>query len=302
MAIITGDNLGWEDAAKALKKWIRNGSGLDGDHVFWAYEGKARPKDPPYIVMSVQQVRPVGHDWSTYDDNAFEFPDLVVSSVSGSTMIVPDHPFATGDGPVQFLTTGALPTPLQLATDYWVIVSDQDTIKLAAKFTDTGGQQPLGAGNAQAPITLTSSGSGVHTITPTIDTVKAGEEIIHRSQGFREVVVHLDCFVGEGQGYNATRILSNVIAAVQLNVYDLDQAGVGVSDLGQAFSQGGVVLVEGHRGGILEPRAMVDITFYMASNLEGFETRIDEILLPFRVPVPSAGPWSSGFSSNSFGG
>lgn len=301
MTVPTTDALDWVNVARAITKWVRTGSGLDQNHVFWAYEGKARPQVPPYIVLSITQIRGVGHDWNTYEENPFEFAPMVVAGVASSVLNVPGHPFGNGDGPVQLASTGGLPAPLVPATDYWVIVVDADHIKLASTFVATGGQQPLGDGNPQTPITLTTSGTGTISISPTIDTVQAGKELVSRAQGFREVIVHLDCFVAEGKGYDAMRILSNVVASLQLNLYDLDQAGVGVSDMGQAFSQGGVAFVEGHRGGILEPRAMVDLTFYLASNIIGYETIIDDIVLPFRIPTPQGGAWSSGFSSG-FGG
>ena len=43
---------------------------------------------------------------------------------------------ATGDGPVRLETTGVAPGGLAVATDYWLIVVDANTVQLAATFLD----------------------------------------------------------------------------------------------------------------------------------------------------------------------
>jgi hypothetical protein len=261
----------------AIAKWVRNGSGLDENHVFWSYEKKPRPT-APYIEMTLQQVRGIGHDWVTSATNQLEFDPLVVSTVTpaADTLTIAAHGLANGDGPVRLLGA-ALPAPLAQGVDYWVVFVDVNTIKLATSYVRTGGQMPLGAGNPVTPIDLTTAGSGSIQVVATVDTVPAGREIARTAQGFREITVHLECIALDGKGYDAVRLMSNVVAAIQLNLYDLDQAGVGVSDLGSAFSQGGVQHLEGRRGGLLEPRAMFDFVFYAASNLTGFETIIETI-------------------------
>lgn len=272
------DALAWTTVSGAIYQWVLVESGLASDHVFWAYEGKQRPT-APYIEMSVQSIRPIGHDWSTSEGYPLVLPAQTITAVDifGDTLTIPNHPYLNGDGPVQISSDGTLPAPLVAGTNYWVIVVDPSTIRLAATYVATGGAQPAGAGNPKTPIDLTTTGSGNISLAVTADTVRAGQEILRRAQGFREVTIHLECFAKEGAGYDAMRILSNVMSGLQLHLYDLDQAGVGVSDMGQGFSQGGVQHVEGHRGGILEPRAMVDLTVYLASNLTGFETIIESI-------------------------
>jgi hypothetical protein len=272
---MSADAINWSTVSAAIAAWVMIGSGLDASHVFWAYENRPRPT-APYIVMSIQQVRGIGHDWSTSAANIITVAD-VVTAVSGSSLTIPNHGLHNGDGPVQLGTTGALPAPLALDTNYWVIYVDANTIKLAASYVDTGGQQPLGAGNPVTPITLTSSGTGTQSVVSTDETVPAGAEVARTAQGFREVTVHLECIAADNKGYDAVRIQTNVVAQLQLSLYDLDVAGVGVSDLASAFSQGGIQHLEGHRGGILEPRAMFDLTFYLASVLTGFDTIIETI-------------------------
>lgn len=272
------DALSWDTASAAIATFVMSGSGLDASHVFWAYEGRPRPS-APYIEMTIQQVRSIGHDWTMTEDNTLTFAPLVVSAVStgADTLTATAHGRSNGDGPVQLDSSGTLPAPLASSTDYWLIVVDANTLKLADSYVHTGGQQPLGVGNPVTPIDLTTTGSGSITISSTADTVPAGREIIRRAQGFREMTIHFECFAQEGKGYDAMRILSNVVASIQLNLYALDEAGVGVSDFGQSFSQGGIQHLEGHRGSILEPRSMFDLTVYLASNLVGFDTIVETV-------------------------
>lgn len=53
------------------------------------------------------------------------------------TITITDHEYATGDGPLRLSNSGGgLPTGLAADTDYWVVVVDEDTIKLAASPSD----------------------------------------------------------------------------------------------------------------------------------------------------------------------
>ena len=75
-------------------------------------------------------------------------------NLTDNTMTIPSHGYATG---LKAALTGVtLPDPLT-ATDYWVIVVDSNTIKLA-----TSAALAL-AGTA---VDLTTEGTGVHTLTP----------------------------------------------------------------------------------------------------------------------------------------
>jgi len=81
----------------------------------------------------------------------------------GDVNIFTDQITVTGHGYTtgvkgQFTTTGTLPSGINLATDYWIIKVDNDTISIATSLA-----------NAQAGTveTLNSVGSGTHTFTPT---------------------------------------------------------------------------------------------------------------------------------------
>lgn len=80
--------------------------------------------------------------------------------VPGSAFYIPAHGFVTGLK-VRLTTTGTLPAPLLVATDYYVIVLDADTIQLASS-----------EANALAGtfIVLTNAGTGMGIISPTSGT------------------------------------------------------------------------------------------------------------------------------------
>lgn len=261
----------------AVAKWVIATSGLDPTKVLWAYYGNVRPA-APYIWMTVDQIRPVGHDYTTNSTNSLTVALTVLSvDPTADTLTIPSHGLFNGDGPIHLASTVGLPAPLVAGTDYWVIYVDDNTIKLATSYVNTGGQQPLGAGNPVTPIDLTTAGSGTITIASTPDTVPAGREIVKTAQGIREVTIGLECYGAEKSGPDSVRILTNVMAGIQLYLYDLDQAGFGVSDFGQAYSQNGVQLVQGSRGSILEPRATAQVVGYTASIMTGYETIIESI-------------------------
>jgi len=64
------------------------------------------------------------------------------------TITIPDHGYADNDV-TQFTTSGGLPAGLSLATNYYVIVVNKDTIKVSASY---GG----------AAVNLTTQGTGTH--------------------------------------------------------------------------------------------------------------------------------------------
>lgn len=256
----------------AIAAWVRAGSGFDAAHVWWEFEKRPRPT-VPYVALSVRRISAVGYDWTTTDENPLVASFTVTAvDAAANTLTVPNHGLKNGDGPFQFSSTLTLPTPLEINTDYWLIVVDANTLKLAATFEDTGGQMPLGAGNPVTPIDLTTAGTGTISADSTVDTLRAGEEVIQTASGHRVMWVHMECLVAEGGGYDAVRTLENVRAQLELSEYDLDQAGLGLADW-----NGEVQLLEGRRGSILEPRATWDVAFHIASNFTGFQTIIASI-------------------------
>ncbi len=75
---------------------------------------------------------------------------------AANTLTSTAHLLTTGM-PVQLTTSSSLPTPLALATDYWLIASDADTLKIASSLTNA---------NAGTAIDITYNGVGNQTVTP----------------------------------------------------------------------------------------------------------------------------------------
>lgn len=88
------------------------------------------------------------------------------------------HGFSTGLK-VRLTTSDTLPDPLLVATDYFVIVVDEDNFKLASSLA-----------NAQAgtPITLVDSGVGDQTVTPT---ALAGGSIVFQQANDKDYPVDI---------------------------------------------------------------------------------------------------------------
>jgi len=78
------------------------------------------------------------------------------ASFSADTLTILDHGLNTGDGPFILSSTGTLPGGLALGTDYWVIIVDADTLRLATH---------LGYALVNTFVDITDAGTGTHTLT-----------------------------------------------------------------------------------------------------------------------------------------
>lgn len=88
----------------------------------------------------------------TYADRNVDAVDPGEDSLSVSA-----HGLQTGDGPLRLTTTGALPTGLAIATDYWAIRLTDGELRLAGSLSDAMQMVPV-------YVTLSDAGTGVHTI------------------------------------------------------------------------------------------------------------------------------------------
>ncbi len=70
-------------------------------------------------------------------------------------LTITGHGYVTGDGPYQVTTTGNVPTGLALLSNYWIIVVDDDTIRLASSYDNAV---------AGIAVVMVDDGSGVHTL------------------------------------------------------------------------------------------------------------------------------------------
>lgn len=271
---------------KAIQNWVVAASGLDPTAVVWSYQGGSDQR--PFIELNFEDVRQIAHDWVEHFQSTLTFAPVNVTAVDtvGHTFTAPNHGLTNGDGAVQITSTGTIPAPLLALTDYWVIVVDANTLQIAATFENTGGKQPEGAANPKTPIAISSAGSGTIQIVDTPRSERPGQEMVTIAQGFREINLQMQCFGATKTGNVPMQILEDVVTSIPLHVYDLDQAGVGVDDLGTAFTQGNVRLIEGRRNDILEPRAVFELTCYVTASLTSFATYIASLDLAVRMTDP----------------
>lgn len=101
---------------------------------------------------------------------SLEIADVVLGTVDADedTILLTAHGLETGDGPIQLATDDTLPAGLELATDYWVIVVDANTIQLAASVVDAMAKPAV-------PVDITDEGVGEHTLSDTTETQRRNE-------------------------------------------------------------------------------------------------------------------------------
>ena len=126
---------------KGIHGWVVTATGLAADRVRWAKQGQAvpRPAAPgAWVSLSELGREAGGADWQERASYPLTFADLAVAAVNAGadTLTITAHGRATGDGPVRLETTGVAPGGLAVATDYWLIVVDANTVQLAATFLD----------------------------------------------------------------------------------------------------------------------------------------------------------------------
>lgn len=247
----------------AIHQWVVAGTGLASSQVIWE-AGQPRPTGT-YIAMTHQNERTFGVDWTNQDHNPLVLADDVVESVdaAANTLTLTAHAYVTGDGPIRFTTTNTLPGGLALATDYWLIVVNANTVKVATSRANAV---------ALTAIDITDVGVGVHTIGDTADTVRVGQEIIERARGVRRIDVQFQCFATPAAGASTARaILSKLNARSSLGVVSgiLVSAGVGFTGFSDVQQINGVV-----NSTIFEPRAIAIGQFYLASEQTALSTNI----------------------------
>ncbi len=271
----------WATVMTALQNWVVEGSSLPATAVIWKYGKVARPPNSaPFVELSITDMRQVAHDYTTTQDNPFTFTDLPVTvDVGGNRMTATAHPFSTGDGPFNVTAVTTEPAPVVALTKYWTIKLDANHFRLATTFRNA---------MAGTPITFTTVGVGTIKVVETPESVQQGKELIRTSRGIRQCTMEMQCFAPEGSVYLAQATLTDVIASLSLHVDELIAAGIGISDLGVAYINGGVRLLEGHRGSILEPRAIAEVSFYLNTALSDFVTYIESALVAVK-PNSDAG-------------
>lgn len=285
----------------ALASWVQQGSQeLDTSHVIWDHQGTvnggAMPRPSvPYAELSMIDINAPAHDYITRTLNVVAAFSKTITAVSTSNgnLTIAAHGFGNGDGPVQMSETGgALPTGFEADTDYYVIVVDANTIRLAATFVETGGITAIYGSNPQTPIVPSTAGSGTLSLNSTDETVKAGAEILKTAQGMREVTVRIQVFGASGSGSNpnnndALRIITNIVSSLPLYVDMLDAAGIGLTEIGVTDIQSAAKQLDGRVGSLLEPRAVFDLVIYVGSTMTATEERVDRVSVTAQATTDS---------------
>lgn len=241
----------------AVHTWITGASGLSDQNVSWGQQAASRPAGP-WISMTVAGVFKFGPDWIDVDDNPLTLFDDDVEVVNTGTdeLTLTGHSYVSGDGPIRLTTTGTLPAPLSIDTDYWIIVTSVDTIQLTTSLANA---------NAVSPIVITDAGSGTHTIVGTAETLRLGEEILFHQRGPRHIRLQVQCFDGDAVGALASwLILETVRSSNKQPIYwePLIAAGVGILRFGDIVDIGDKI-----RTSEFEPRSVMDVFLSVASQV-----------------------------------
>lgn len=261
--------MNWTTIQKALQDFVVAAAGLADGKVIWAGQARERPLKP-YIALRATVIPSSGQDWLDVEDNPLVIADDVVEAVTpaADTLTLTAHGLLTADGPVRFTSTGTLPAGIALATDYWIIRIDADTIKLASTF---GNVLDLVA------IDITDAGTGTHTLSDTADTVRAGQEIAHRARGGRMISLQMQAFSDAAGGASmSVALLERVLASVVLPTPHaiLRVANLGVSQVATIQSTDAVV-----NSTVFEPRAVVDVLVHCTSEITELGTFIETVEL-----------------------
>lgn len=248
----------WSAFETGVQAWVVAGSGLASSNVIFQQQKNARRPAAPAIEIRVANIAETGRPWLQMLPNPLVFADKTVSAVGispANTLTSATHTLLTGDGPVRLVTTGTAPGGLAIATDYWVIAPNANTLQLADSYVHSGGGQ--GSSNPITPLVISSVGTGTHKIVATGDTVRAGQEIAAVSQGFLRVTLELHCHAVDGVDMASATAILNRIRGRRLFPSQIDRLqaiNVGVIDIDRVRAIYGV-----QDAVLFEPRAYLEL-------------------------------------------
>lgn len=271
----------WVALRKALHEWVVACTGLSDQKVTWARQRNAPRPPEDGIIMKLLVMDDIATSWTSYRNKPLVFGDLSITGVSGNNLEIVGHDLVTGDGPI-VLEGSDLPEPTQEETDYWVIRVDDDNIRLAAQFEDTGGAAPNT--NTITPITLTDTGSGAMTLKATADTLRAGEEIEFVQRGLVRATLQLFSYVQDDTGADGAIATLRRVANRYLlpsNRAILDAQGIGITHMERTRSMLGI-----RNAVMFEPRAWLDIGMNMVFEETESWTIIGRVGLEQETPEP----------------
>ena len=254
----------------AIQAWIVAGSGLASDHVTWAGQTAPRPTGE-FISMRLTMLNRGGRDFFERTDNIVVVASQAITAVStiAGTLTIPAHGLVTGQGPL--VLGGTPPAPLALATNYWPVVVDANTIKIAATFPNAMATVPV-------TVTLTSVGASPTIAGPA--SLLPGAEVTQKLRGPRQAMLTLQCFAGAPTGGAPTgitspfSILNDAITsyALESRATALNTAGIGIGHVESINAIDGIVNTTR-----FEPRAIAMVLLHLASELVETSTYIQTV-------------------------
>lgn len=258
-------SIDWDALELAIHTWVVAGSGLTTEQVIWTQQPDAARPPEPAIMMKFYVLDNNGLPWLDAETQWLVFSDVVISGVTGNVLTSVGHTLLSGDGPVRLTTTGTLPAPLLPNTDYWIIRDTADTLRVSANYTNTGGNV---IGNPITPITLSTAGTGTHTIIDIAEqTLRAGQEIRHVSRGTMRLGLQLFCHTATGVSMNSAMAILRRVA--DRSYLPSQQAILSAANLGLT-SMERVRPLHGVKDAVLfQPRAWVDVL--LNTTFEEFE-------------------------------
>lgn len=256
----------WGTIEDAIHDWVTGASGIPATRVIWAQQGGNRP-DNTWIALNINTVSEVGVDWTEFGNYVWTFANQAVTvvNVGASSLTIPAHPFITGDGPVRLQNAGVVPGGLAVGVNYWVVVLDVNTIRLASSF-----QNSIFPFDASAPVTiaLSSAGTGTNSVIATATTDRVGQGVIAYTRATWLVSMSIQCFASVAEGaLDPVSILAKVMlrARTSPTITALDKAGIGINDFTPVKSIGSAVSMT-----VFEPRAVMDFKFFLAAQVENY--------------------------------
>lgn len=152
-----------------MTQWAKNeltASRRECDLIVFADGGGLAPRGTNFIALGIGFVRGVNTPaldlaTGTFTNNRIPvtlapFTYAVNTGTSTTNLVAAAHGLQNGDGPIRLTSTGAPPTGLALATDYYVILVDANTFKLATSLANA---------YAGVAVVMSTNGTGVNQIT-----------------------------------------------------------------------------------------------------------------------------------------
>lgn len=269
----------WVAVQAAMQNYVVEGTGLPADKVRWMQQDSAPRAAAPAVELRISNIAESGRMWIDYEDNILTFSDIIVSADhTTNTLTATAHGRSNGDGPIQLLTTGTVPTGLALATDYWLIVVDANHLQIADSYIHAGGASSIDGAptsNTKTPLTFSDNGTGALSVHATDKTVPAGQETAAIARGYLNVTLELHCHAVDGVGMNmATSLLQRVRAR---RVWPSMRAILAAARVAVGSVERVRAILGAKDAVLFEPRAYMDIHFCVVVEEAEFATIIEHV-------------------------